>query len=93
MDQFHRAGEPRGRPPGHRGGAVIGIPHPSGRSARCSSGAEAGDGTRDELLTFLAAKVASWWLPDDVIFVRKSRTRHGKINKIPLREQYRNHLA
>ena len=49
--------------------------------------------TRDDLLAFLAGKVASWWVPDDVIFVPEiPHTGTGKINKIPLREKYRDHL-
>ncbi len=49
--------------------------------------------SRDDLLAFLAGKVASWWVPDDVVFVPEiPHTGTGKINKIPLREQYRDHL-
>ena len=49
--------------------------------------------SRDDLLAFLAAKVASWWVPDDVIFVPEiPHTGTGKINKIPLREKYRDYL-
>ncbi len=47
----------------------------------------------DDLLAFLAGKVASWWVPDDVIFVADiPHTGTGKISKLQLREQYRNHL-
>ena len=47
----------------------------------------------DDLLAFLAGKVASWWVPDDVIFVPDiPHTGTGKISKLQLREQYRNHL-
>jgi fatty-acyl-CoA synthase len=47
----------------------------------------------DDLLAFLAGKVASWWVPDDVIFVPEiPHTGTGKISKLQLREQYGNHL-
>jgi len=76
--------------------AVIGIPHPkwSERPLLLVVLKPGETVTRDDLLAFLAAKVASWWVPDDVIFVPEiPHTGTGKINKIPLREQYRNHLA
>ncbi|NJD33113.1 MAG: long-chain-fatty-acid--CoA ligase [Gammaproteobacteria bacterium] len=45
--------------------------------------------SRDELLEFLAPKMAKWWLPDDVVFVREMpMTATGKILKAKLREQY-----
>ena len=47
----------------------------------------------EDLLAFLAGKVASWWVPDDVIFVADiPHTGTGKISKLKLREQYRDHL-
>jgi len=50
--------------------------------------------SRDELLAFLAGKVASWWVPDDVVFVPEiPHTSTGKINKLQLREQYRDFLS
>ena len=49
--------------------------------------------TRDDLLAFLAGKVASWWVPDDVLFVAEiPHTGTGKISKLQLREQYRDYL-
>jgi len=49
--------------------------------------------SRDDLLAFLAGKVASWWVPDDVVVVPEiPHTGTGKINKIPLREKYRDYL-
>jgi fatty-acyl-CoA synthase len=38
-------------------------------------------------------KIAKWWLPDDVAFVDSlPHTATGKLLKIRLREQYRDHL-
>jgi 3-(methylthio)propionyl---CoA ligase len=49
--------------------------------------------TREEVLEFLASRMAKWWLPDDVVFVRElPMTATGKILKAKLREQYWNHL-
>ena len=49
--------------------------------------------TGDSLLKFLAAKVAKWWLPDDVVFVDAlPHTATGKLLKTRLREEYREHL-
>jgi fatty-acyl-CoA synthase len=50
--------------------------------------------SRDELLAFIATRVASWWIPDDVVFVPAiPHTATGKISKAVLREQYADHLS
>jgi fatty-acyl-CoA synthase len=42
----------------------------------------------------LAAKVAKWWLPDDIVAVAElPHTATGKLHKVPLRERYRDHYA
>ena len=52
-------------------------------------GAEVG---KEELVKFLADKVAKWWLPDDVQFVDSiPHTATGKILKTRLREDFRNY--
>ena len=44
---------------------------------------------RNEILDFMADKVASWWLPDDVVFVDAlPYTATGKVHKLRLREQF-----
>ena len=49
--------------------------------------------SREEILEFLASRMAKWWLPDDVVFVREMPlTATGKILKAKLREQYWKHL-
>jgi len=46
--------------------------------------------TRDELLAFLAPRMAKWRLPDDVVFVEElPHTATGKLLKVKFREQYR----
>jgi fatty-acyl-CoA synthase len=44
------------------------------------------------LKDYMRGKVASWWLPDDVAFVAQMpMTATGKIHKLTLREQFKNH--
>jgi acyl-CoA synthetase (AMP-forming)/AMP-acid ligase II len=44
--------------------------------------------TREEMLDWYTAKVASWWVPDDVVFVDElPHTATGKILKTELRKQ------
>lgn len=48
--------------------------------------------TRDDILEYLAGEVAKWWLPDDVVFVDElPHTATGKVLKLALREQFRDH--
>jgi fatty-acyl-CoA synthase len=47
----------------------------------------------DALMKHLAGKVASWWLPDDILVVDALPLgATGKVQKAALREQYGNHL-
>ena len=47
---------------------------------------------REALIEFLRPHVASWWLPDDVVFVPEMpMTATGKIHKVTLRERYRDY--
>jgi acyl-CoA synthetase (AMP-forming)/AMP-acid ligase II len=74
--------------------AVIGIAHPKWDErplliVQKKAGAELG---KPELIAFLAAKVAKWWLPDDVQFVEAiPHTATGKILKTRLRDDFRNY--
>jgi fatty-acyl-CoA synthase len=44
------------------------------------------------LLTYLEGRVAKWWLPDDVQFAASlPRTATGKIQKMALRDTYRDY--
>ena len=48
--------------------------------------------TKQEILDFLAPRVAKWWLPDDVVFIEMvPKTSVGKFNKRALREQFKDH--
>jgi fatty-acyl-CoA synthase len=45
-----------------------------------------------DLLAWLEGKVAKWWLPDDVQFLaRLPRTATGKIQKVELRQMFRDY--
>jgi fatty-acyl-CoA synthase len=49
--------------------------------------------TKEELLEFLQGKIAKWWMPDDVVIVDEiPHTATGKIQKITLRERFRNYV-
>ena len=49
--------------------------------------------TADEIQAHLAAHVAKWWLPDEILFVDSlPHTATGKLLKTALREQYRDHV-
>ncbi len=74
--------------------AVIGLPHPRWQERPFlvvvpKPGAEP---DAKAILEFLASRVAKWWLPDDVAFVSDiPHTATGKIQKVKLREQFRDH--
>ncbi|HEY2023463.1 3-(methylthio)propionyl-CoA ligase [Paraburkholderia sp.] len=49
--------------------------------------------TREELLAFYDGKVARWWVPDDVVFVDElPHTATGKLQKLKLRDLFRDHV-
>ncbi|MGU3499945.1 3-(methylthio)propionyl-CoA ligase [Mycobacterium sp. C31M] len=74
--------------------AVIGVPHPKWQERPLllvvrRPGQEA---TREQILEFLAERVAKWWLPNDVVFVEElPHTATGKLLKVQLRNEYRDH--
>ena len=76
--------------------AVIGIAHPKWQERPLlivvkRPGAQV---TGEELLAFLANRVAKWWLPDDVAFVDSlPHTATGKLLKTQLREQFKGYVA
>jgi fatty-acyl-CoA synthase len=75
--------------------AVIGVRHPKWDERPLlvvvpKSGQDLG---KDELLAFMTDKIASWWLPDDVVFVSEiPHTATGKIQKTALRKQFENYV-
>ncbi|WP_312796166.1 long-chain-fatty-acid--CoA ligase [Tianweitania sp.] len=74
--------------------AVIGIAHPrwDERPLLVVVKKPGKEPTREELLSFMDGKVAKWWLPDDVTFVDEiPHTATGKIQKITLRERFKDY--
>jgi fatty-acyl-CoA synthase len=48
--------------------------------------------TREEILSFMKGKIANWWMPDDVVFVSEiPHTATGKIQKMTLRQQFKDY--
>jgi len=74
--------------------AVIGRYHPKWSErplliAVKNSGAEV---DKDEVLSWIRDRVPKMWLPDDVVFVDElPHTATGKINKLALREQFKDY--
>jgi fatty-acyl-CoA synthase len=74
--------------------AVIGIAHPKWdeRPLLIVVPKPGRTPTRDELLAFMAGKIAKWWMPDDVVVVADiPHTATGKIQKMELRKQFRDY--
>jgi fatty-acyl-CoA synthase len=77
--------------PGIAQAAVIAVPHPKWqeRPLLICVRKPGADVTKEQLLAYLADKVARWWLPDDVQFVEAiPMTGTGKIHKLRLRERF-----
>ena len=71
--------------------AVIGVPHPKWdeRPILLVVKKDGKEVTKAELLAFLEGKVAKWWLPDEVLFVKTlPHTATGKLLKRQLRDDF-----
>jgi fatty-acyl-CoA synthase len=71
--------------------AVVGVPHPrwSERPLACVVVKPGEELTRDDVLAFLAPKLAKWQLPDDVVFIDEvPKTSVGKFSKKTLRDRF-----
>ena len=74
--------------------AVIGIAHPKWdeRPLLIVVGKEGKAPKRDEVLAYMQGRIAKWWMPDDVqIIAEIPHTATGKINKLKLRETFRDY--
>jgi fatty-acyl-CoA synthase len=74
--------------------AVIGIHHPKWdeRPLLVVVKKEGREPQPGEILKFMDGKIAKWWMPDDVQFVGEiPHTATGKINKLKLRETFRDY--
>jgi len=74
--------------------AVIGVKHPKWDErpvvvAVKKAGQEV---SKDDLLKFYEGKIAKWWMPDDVVFVKElPHTATGKLSKLTLRQQLKDY--
>ena len=74
--------------------AVIGVAHPKWdeRPLLVVVPKEGRAPTTQELVEFLRPRIAKWWLPEDMQIVTEiPHTATGKINKLKLREAFRNY--
>jgi 3-(methylthio)propionyl---CoA ligase len=77
--------------PGVASAAVIAVPHPKWdeRPLLVVVRAKGATPSREDILAYLAQRLAKWQLPDDVAFVEQiPLTATGKISKRELREQF-----
>jgi fatty-acyl-CoA synthase len=84
--------------PGVLEAAVIAIPHErwGERPLACVVANADSQGKLDkgEILDFIRDKFASWWMPDDVVFIDEiPKTSVGKFDKKVLRERYQDYQA
>jgi len=76
--------------------AVIGVRHPKWdeRPLLVVALKKGEAAAKEEILGYMRGKVASWWMPDDVVFVAElPHTATGKLQKTTLRTRYRDHLT
>ena len=69
--------------------AVIGVKHPKWdeRPIVVAVKKPGQDVSREDLLKFYEGKIAKWWMPDDVVFVKElPHTATGKLSKLTLRQ-------
>ena len=75
--------------------AAIGIAHPKWdeRPLLVCVRKQGASVDKDGLLAFLEGRIAKWWMPDDVVFVDEiPHTATGKIQKVTLRERFRDYV-
>ncbi len=75
--------------------AVIGVPHPrwAERPLACVVVKQGEEISKDEILAFLAPKLAKWQLPDDVVFIEEvPKTSVGKFSKKDLRSRFADYV-
>ncbi len=71
--------------------AVIGVSHPKWTERPllvvvCEEGQQV---SKEDMLAYFDGKVATWWIPNDVVFVDElPHTATGKVKKIELRRQF-----
>ena len=74
--------------------AVIGVKHPKWdeRPIIVAVKKPGQEVSKEDLLRFYEGKIAKWWMPDDVVFVKElPHTATGKLSKLTLRQQMKDY--
>jgi fatty-acyl-CoA synthase len=74
--------------------AVIGVAHPKWdeRPIVVAVKKPGQEVSKSDLLRFYEGKIAKWWMPDDVVFVKElPHTATGKLSKLTLRQQFKDY--
>ncbi|MHB1137315.1 MAG: long-chain fatty acid--CoA ligase [Microthrixaceae bacterium] len=74
--------------------AVIGVPHPKWAERPLAAVVvKPGEAlSKEDVLAFLEGRVATWWMPDDVVFIDEvPKTSVGKFSKKDLRDRFADH--
>jgi len=82
--------------PGIAQAAAIGVPHPKWdeRPILCIVAKPDAKVTKEEVIASIAAKIPSWMVPEDVVFMDALPVGGtGKVVKAQLREQFKGHLT
>ena len=84
--------------PGILEAAVIAVPHPTWQERPLACVVPTADyqGALDkgEVLDYIRGRFASWWIPDDVVFLDEiPKTSVGKYDKKVLRDRFQDHQA
>ena len=82
--------------PGVLEAAVIAVPHPTWQERPIACVVPNADHRdtlqKSEVLDFIRPRFASWWMPDDVVFIDEiPKTSVGKFDKKVLRERFQDH--
>ncbi len=81
--------------PGVAEAAAIGMPHPKWdeRPMLVIVKKPGEEVTKEQVLAHLDGKIVKWWTPDDVVFTDEiPHTATGKISKLTLRQQFKDHV-
>jgi acyl-CoA synthetase (AMP-forming)/AMP-acid ligase II len=74
--------------------AVIGVKHPKWdeRPVVVAVKKVGQEVSKEDLLKFFEGKIAKWWMPDDVVFVKElPHTATGKLSKLTIRQQMKDY--
>jgi acyl-CoA synthetase (AMP-forming)/AMP-acid ligase II len=74
--------------------AVIGVKHPKWdeRPIVVAVKKPGQEVSKEDLLKFFEGKIAKWWMPDDVVFVKElPHTATGKLSKLTIRQQLKDY--